>query len=292
MLHCAGSRGSRMFFRGALTLALLVAAACTSNEPIRPDPGGAAGPSCPSGRGPRMVAIVLPGVASFCIDSTEVSQAQYAQFLAAKVDPAKQSRDLCVKRNLTFEPLVNVGPEDWKGCPPGIWAPETRGEMPASCVDHCDAVAFCEWAGKRLCGAIGGGPRPADEKDVYPGNSEWYLACSQGGKYKYPYGDTYEDGKCVDPPGAGEPGQLTGTFSPRAAGPSACHGQEPPFDGLFEMVGNVSEWDDHCRAEGLCSVRGGGGEAVPAIDCTSIAETSAHNSAFLGFGIRCCADYK
>ena len=239
-----------------------------------------------------MVAIVLPGVASFCIDSTEVSQAQYAQFLAAKVEPGKQSRDICVKRNLTFEPLVNVGPEDWKGCPPGIWAPETRGDMPASCVDHCDAIAFCEWAGKRLCGAIGGGPRPAEEKYEYLENSEWYLACSQGGKHKYPYGDTYEKGKCGDPPGPGEPGQLTGTFSPTPAAPSECRGQEPPFDGVFDMVGNVAEWDDHCRTEGICTLRGGGAAAEPSIDCASIGETSAYNRGHVGVGIRCCADYK
>ncbi|MCC6644904.1 MAG: hypothetical protein IT374_04945, partial [Polyangiaceae bacterium] len=55
--------------------------------------GGAAGKTttCPKGPGPAMVLIDVPGAAAYCIDSTEVTQAEYAAFLANQPDVAKQS---------------------------------------------------------------------------------------------------------------------------------------------------------------------------------------------------------
>ena len=94
--------------RRSLPLLLLAASACTNSDSVRPDPStsgssaGAAGAStltagaagaytapppdakCPSGLGPKMVPIVLPGVTAFCIDTTEVTQKQYVEFLSEK----------------------------------------------------------------------------------------------------------------------------------------------------------------------------------------------------------------
>ena len=282
------------FARPLQTLAMLIVAACTSNEPIRPEPSAGAAPSCPSGRGPKMVAIVLPGVASFCIDSTEVSQAHYAEFLASKPDVAKQSRQSCVDWNFSFEPRINTYPhlDDYHGCRPDAptaYDPKTKGDLPIACVDQCDAIAYCEWAGKRLCGKVGGGPRDLADVDPTSMTSEWYLACSQGGKGRYPYGDAYEKGRCDRPPAS----DSHGGFKSVAA--DACHGDAPPFDGLFDMVGNVAEWEDQCRAEGICTTRGGSADEAGeghAISCASGAGTASHNQGFAGQGIRCCANYE
>ena len=284
-----------------ILLLLPLAAACTSNESVRPDPGGAAAvtsgpprvPVCPSGRGPKMVAVTLPGITPFCIDTTEVSQSQYVAFLDAKVDPAKQSRPRCVSMNPRFEPKVREDPGIlWRDCPEGVWDPANRGAYPVTCVTHCDAIAYCEWAGKRLCGAIGGGPRPSDEDPAVVKNSEWYLACSQGGKHKYPYGDGFQAAKCDEGGKTGVPTPNPPAL-PRTTEASACHGVEAPFDQVFEMVGNAAEWDDHCPVdETLCTTRGGGALAVSenGIDCATSSESGS--GAYAGVGIRCCADYK
>ncbi|MCC6649279.1 MAG: hypothetical protein IT374_27380, partial [Polyangiaceae bacterium] len=56
------------------------------------------------------------------------------------------------------------------------------------------------------CGRIGGGTLTAEDS-IDPKASEWVNACTQGGKTKLPYGDTFEDGRCIDdtrmPKGAG-----------------------------------------------------------------------------------------
>ena len=278
-----------------LPLLLLVATACNGTDSVRPDPGGTPrAPTCPGGpggRGPKMVAITLPGITPFCIDTTEVTQTQYVEFLNAKVDPAKQSRPICAQQNTTFEPKVR--PDDemfWKNCPKGIYDPATRGDAPITCVTHCDAVAYCEWAGKRLCGAIGGGPRPSEEGHLALETSEWYQACSQGGMRKYPYGDEYVAGKCGEP--GGEP---SGTAPVAISDANACRAAEPPFDQIVNMVGNAAEWEDYCRQDIICTNRGGGsntglGVGEKGFDCTT-----AHGSSMQGHidvGIRCCADYK
>lgn len=61
------------------------------------------------------------------------------------------------------------------------------------CVDFCDAIAFCKWAGKRLCGSLDAPKNTLLESDelVEVAASirfEWADACTQGGKTKWPYG--------------------------------------------------------------------------------------------------------
>src|SRR6185437_5545544 len=115
--------------------------------------------------------------------------------------------------------------------------PPTKGSDPVVCVDWCDAQAYCAWAGKRLCGAIGGGPATTYGD---PNESQWYNACSNGGTTSFPYGNDYVAGDC------------NGGATVAAVGTTpGCQGLTSPYFGIFDMSGNVKEWEDHCMPRGL-----------------------------------------
>jgi formylglycine-generating enzyme required for sulfatase activity len=181
-------------------------------------------------------------IANFCIDSTEVTVQQYTQFLAAKAGDLSGQPPKCLWNN-------SFVPSNWP--PPGTDTQAVKG------VDWCDAYMFCAWAGKRLCGnADGGSSDPGNGTN--PAVSEWFKACSHNndGLHSYPYGLTYDpkacNGKDYD---AGHP----------LPSLSTCQGGYP---GLFDMSGNVIEWEDSCEItppeagdqtgqSDFCDIRGG-----------------------------------
>ncbi len=156
------------------------------------------------------------------------------------------------------------------------------------CVDFCDADAYCKWAGKRLCGRIGGGATLTADESIDPKASEWVNAvnaCTQGGKTKLPYGDTFEAGRCIDdtrmPKGAGLEG-LAVLANPQKNAPE-CRGTEPPFDKIYSMSVGMQEWDDSVVGDtpenATAGLRGGNycwnpKEAVP-LDCAEPDGTEA-----------------
>ena len=115
---------------------------------------------CPSGRGPAM-SIVADG---FCMDNTEVTKGQYEEFLAASV-PVDPSGRCSFNVDHAIRDYVAVA--------------TTNPNQAVAGVDWCDARDYCAWAGKRLCGKIGGGALAYP--DHAAANSQWYRACSQGG---------------------------------------------------------------------------------------------------------------
>src|SRR5262249_5442930 len=111
----------------------------------------------------------------FCIDATEVSNAQYAQFLAG----GSPTTALCSQSNHT--------PTTWPAA----------DNLPVVGVDWCDAYDYCAWADKHLCGAVDGGHGRAGDytnADV----SLWYRACTKDndGLHVWPFGDTYDGQYC------------------------------------------------------------------------------------------------
>jgi formylglycine-generating enzyme len=220
---------------------------------------------CPSRAGSPMVLVAPQGLPAFCIDATEVTRAQYKEFVDDAPGPEVSGSQIpyCAE-NLRY---VSSG-TDLDG-----------GDLPVSDVDWCDAHAFCAWAGKRLCGALGGGGPLPTASTTSPTESEWMAACSRAGTRSYPYGQSFVDGGCNGGEGAPHPvGSL-----------ASCEGG---YDGLFDMAGNLAEWENACNGApfqdgGRCAVRGGNFQMVDP-KCSNDATYLATNTSNR-FGIRCCA---
>jgi formylglycine-generating enzyme len=243
---------------------LMLLTSCTLKLDFDGLAGGSA--ACPSGRGPAMIS-----AGSFCIDATEVTNAHYALFLAEAANkPPEQHKACGFNTDLT---------------PTAKW-PATEPKNPVGDVDWCDAWAYCKWAGKRLCGAIGGGPARYDQPESL--SSQWYFACTRGvgPTRRYPYGADYRAGIC-----RGDAGESAG---PRPVGESAaCVGG---FDGLLDMSGNVWEWEDACTgdtgASDTCAFRGGSwGSSSSLLACNgrSPTELFKRSDTREKLGIRCCS---
>jgi formylglycine-generating enzyme required for sulfatase activity len=239
--------------------------------------GGAAGAGGASCTGPDCP-VVVDG---FDIDPTEVTRAQYQAFLDAAVDPATQPAR-CVW-NTTFDAA------DGGECEQPFDA-AVEPDRPVTCVDVCDARGYCEWRGRRLCGRIGGGMLigdPAQAGD--PALSQWHRACTEAGEKPFPYGDTFLPQVCKT---SGSPGGA----SPLAVRSfPLCEGG---YDGLFDMSGNVEEWEDACTAGATedpaddgCYVRGGAFWSQEAdARCDALEYRPPGNTVSHDWGFRCCSE--
>ncbi len=202
---------------------------------------------CGTYKGTRMVRVETP-TGPYCIDATEVLSKDYNAFILERY-------------TMKSPPLQceSVTPTDY-----GLVTPAAVGEVPRNAVSWCQAYAYCQWAGKRLCGAIGGGPISysglLDET-----HNEWYHACSGGAPatHTYQYGNTYDRARCnTDELSDGGPDPDGGPTAP-AAYPD-CHGTSAPFDQIFDLSGNLFEWVDTCDPSPddagflYCAYRGGG----------------------------------
>jgi len=225
------------------------------------DASADSGAGCPSGRGPAMVEFL-----GHCIDSTEVTWSQYLAFVAS-VDGGVLSPECAFKTSFAS----STGPP----------ADTTR---PVSHIDWCDAWAFCAWAGKELCGAIGGGPLAMIDY-ANPKKSLWMAACTDDGQLTYPYGNAFNATSCR----LGVDGGASGTVPTGSL--ATCNGG---FAGIFDMVGNIKEWERACAAStgrnDLCRRRGAGHTTAPSsIASCSYDETNTRDYRSLSSGIRCCA---
>jgi sulfatase modifying factor 1 len=192
-----------------------------------------------------------------------VSAAHYQAFLQSTSKPAAPS--YCAW-NASYQPSAG-----WP--PPSI-------AWPVVAIDWCDAWSFCAWAGKRLCGKIGGGP--SGNQDEKANTDEWFYACSGGGGKQYPYGTTYVGNVCNGPD--------AGKGQPAAVGSmAACEGG---FAGVFDMSGNVVEWVDACDgytgASDKCHDRNGSYQTAVATQQCGATYSDARNTTWPDVGIRCC----
>jgi formylglycine-generating enzyme required for sulfatase activity len=111
--------------------------------------------------------------------------------------------------------------------PPAHWKngriPQGRERHPVVNVSYRDAVAYADWAGKRL-----------------PTEVEWERAAKGASGFRYPYGKTY------DPQVQNTEGETTkrvGSF--KGAVTAVDHGKgHKVLEDLEDMSGNVAEWTD------------------------------------------------
>jgi len=201
----------------------------------------------------------------FCIDSTEVTQGQYHTWLASEPNVDEQPPECW--DNTDFAPNERCS-ESSTVC---WYSPGQCENSPQVCVDWCDAFAFCHAMGKHLCGAIAGGSAPYDD----PSAGQWPLACSAADALD---GCDYH----------GTAGETDVATVPECA---VYYDGEP----LYDMSGNVSEWEDSCSAvtgpSDFCRTRGGNWSGDPAsLTCELVvAPPWRREEVSATVGLRCCA---
>ncbi len=313
---------SLFFFRfsrlGCVVLAAGSFACSTSSGPAQPgDAGGDVHadasdaatadvfvlPPCPSTT-PVATVPVDPygGQPGFSIDATEVTEAAYCAFLAGKPDPSMQD-PLCAW-NTTFVPSC------------GGFDPVMHPNRPMACIDWCDAVAYCQSVGKHLCGprgsnadagsldpfGVANGEAGVDDIVNLADYDEWFAACSHDadGQHTYATGTSMGTSTC-NSPAAGNPGTVdVGSIATCVGG----------FPGIFDMSGNVWEWENACTGydfdagffdagpppdQSPCRARGGAydgtlNDLYCRLTGNDQALTYKRSEAHADLGFRCCSN--
>ena len=222
----------------------------------------------------RMAAASAPNTSSnYTIDVTEVTKGQYDLWLAAK--PALP---LSTDANCGY---VTSYAEQFTT---GAYSGTDAAHHPVVYVDWCDAYAYCQGVGKRLCGAIGGGSNAyASYNDLTL--SQWYRACTTAGTDAYPYANAYNATTC----NGYDLWAPNYNYTTTAAGSlPGCHTPA----GVYDQSGNVWEWEDSCNATGKtadCRIRGGAFHNF-GVDLACNSNNDATRSYIdVSIGFRCCS---
>jgi formylglycine-generating enzyme required for sulfatase activity len=243
----------------------------------------AAPPHCPSGRGAPMAL-----VGGFCIDKTEVTNAEYATFLSAVAAPDGGG---------TGDAGANASPPEcsWNTTfTPGWYWPGMGSHYPVGGADWCDAYAYCIWAGKRLCGQVGGGSVNLNADRTTAQIDEWFTVCSSDGGDLYPYGNVFGPKTCNGVENDAGAALAVGSLRQCQVADS----------GIVDMSGNQAEWESSCSgtsgAGDFCMVRGGsffdGDDSDDAgirpgeLRCGDVGNQQPRNATYGDIGFRCCAD--
>lgn len=268
--------------------------ASTEHNPVEVGPVHS---SCPTTlAGPPLVRVGWSEGVAFCIDSTEVTNAQYQAFLTAAATKPPTQSDAC-QWNTSLAPETTTA-----GCP--TFDPVGRADFPVVCVNWCDADAYCRSVGKYLCraGSLDGNNAGPVKNPVTPGGSQWVIACSNDGAQGYPYGAMGLPGVCVDKKYVSSTPGVQPVMSA-----AMC---QVGTTGIYDMSGNASEWQDDCVAATAaattpaelgkadeCDAYGGAVSSdYPDTSCTAAAGVSDTQAHFTRAqvapdnGFRCCAD--
>lgn len=116
-------------------------------------------------------------------------------------------------------------------------------------------------------------------------SSQWYAACSSGGEFAYPYGNSYSGVACN-----GSEANQAGTVP--VGSMEECQSSVLEYSGVFDMSGNVMEWEDSCTGKNgadLCNLRGGGWGATNSTLLCNWKDQYGRSDNQSYFGFRCCS---
>jgi formylglycine-generating enzyme len=121
--------------------------------------------------------------------------------------------------------------------------------------------------------------------------SQWNRACSSGGTYWFPYGPYYVGTTCNtrDYWGASPVTTLEVAFL------TGCQSSVTGYTSIYDLSGNVVEWEDACDGSGPsanCQIRGGSFDddnnaTFPS--CGYYLHAGVRNLVRAATGFRCCA---
>lgn len=251
--------------------------------------------------GPRdqtMVRVDIQGDGCFWIDQTEVTVAEYNEWLDTNKDFDGWDTYRC--------PWKPAGPSDPAGNPDD----ECRSTIadneidpfgsskPIRCVDWCDAEAFCRKNAAHLCYDYNSGAFLEPENQT----AEWRLACTNSDTTSFPWGDlpNKADGLCnisQDPDATGgclQKGGATSCGPSRAGVWDECRTRS----GIDDMLGNVAEWVFSCQKtneanlpDKTCRVFGGSYASTSGkAKCALVSESLDKIDRRPDVGFRCCSD--
>ncbi|EKF24908.1 formylglycine-generating sulfatase enzyme family protein [Mycolicibacterium hassiacum DSM 44199] len=238
-------------------------------------------------------------VAPFAIERHPVTNAQFAEFVAATgyvtvaeraLDPADYpgaNPDDLVPGALVFTPTD--GPVDlrdwrqwWRYVPGAQWRRpfgpdgpgwQDRPDHPVVQVAYVDALAYARWAGRRL-----------------PTEAEWEYAARGGADTTYPWGEE------LSPGGRLMANTWQGAFPYRNDGAAGWVGTSPVGTfppngyGLVDMIGNVWEWTT-TRFEGHHRIGPAQGAGGPKPCCTPSRPDPSVSQVLKGGSHLCAPEY-
>ncbi len=245
-----------------LSLVSLVACKKTNDIDVAQLPGDGGNedqhlPDCSSlsrsnTRGPVMAPVGRLDGACFWIDQSEVTIAQYQEFVANSPSDIA-NLDACKGTNPDFAPSADVD--------------LSKSSDPVAGIDWCDAAAFCAWAGKTLCGSYQYGELAV---------SSYESTCTDGENAGFDY-NTFTQGDTCN-----------GNAATATVPVKSNQGCVTPTL-VFDLVGNVREWTSECDSS-TCASRGGSFRSTGSDWGCKAKKSRSRTFTSVDLGFRCCAE--